>query len=653
MFSILPPELVLSVFSYLPIPAIHSLQLASKEYDTFIRTNQSTIYHHAAVVHGFISSTAVGFDQLSSSGYSFRMLDGLCSSWKAFCRRHTQQEKSWKGKGPSRVVSYTATGTNVHRIKVDERNRFVIASTGLRQTQNPVPALIVSDMKDTDKILWSLPSTYIKEYAHIEYQNGYLIFDRLGDRKEVWRLATLKDPSPLPPDIDVEKPPIPYAQKQQLVASLEAATAYAHTYPHGHFVPHALLEMPSRTRAFRFFYPTLLVGGYDHAFCYDVPTRKLVQTVSSVQTPQVNGERLATLGDLNYVEVSPRHVFICGEHSLRVFSRESGGCVFDMPSTAKSYARRTFRVLGVGKDADDELVARDRLEVYSDRERGSWDLVGINQGMVASLKTVEVEPEPEPEDHRMWLDEFVAVHVSACGNHLVALLSSSRIVIVRNFLLIPLSSVQAQKESSIQVDFGTQYCAARYLTFEKGRVVCASSVGLFIVDVNEILASPSLTSSELQVQVYRIPEFNVLSLLSRVSCLQLSDSGLYLTWRKERLRTRIWNGRGNPSEKNGDFNAIASVEEPGSDAEDVPMSASDDSHQDTFPLCKQLEEEEFFETEVGFRMLMESEGTHLILPNGDMFVSTISVDAGDELEELESNCTVCGVDFAVWEPEEV
>ncbi|KAF9255896.1 hypothetical protein L218DRAFT_937214 [Marasmius fiardii PR-910] len=646
MLSHLPPELVLFVLAHLPIPAIHCLQLASNEYDTFIRTHQSTIYHNAAVVHEHIPSATVGIDKLGSLGYSYRIIDGLCGSWKRFCQRRAQLEKSWKGKAPSRVISYPATGENVHRIKIDEQNRIIIVSTGLRQTEHSTPALIVSDMKDKEKILWSLPSTYVKEYAHIEYQNGFLIFDRLAGQKEVWRLASVKDPSPLPPDVNAENPPLPYAQKNQLVASMEAAAAYTHTYPHGHFVPHALLQMPRRTRAFRFVYPTLLVGGYDHAFCYDVPTRKLVQTITSVQVPEVNGERMSPLGDTNYVEVSPRHVFICGVASLRVFSRETGGCIFDIPSAAKSYARRVISVPGVGKEADAGDVERDRCEM---RQRGSWSLVGITKGMVASLKTVDVEP--EPEDHRMWLDEFIAVHISSCGNHLVGMLSSSRLVIVRNFPSVPLFSVETQRESSIQVNLGTQFCAARYLAFEKGRVVCTTSSGLFIVDVNEFL-SPCPPSPP-HIQVYRIAEFNVFPLLSRVSCLQLSDSGLYLTWNKGRLRTRIWNGRGNVYYSDPDEDSSSGVgaedEEEFFDAQAGPDSNLAQEDEDMYPVCKDLEEQEFFETEVGFRMLMETEGRHLRLPNGNMMVSTITVDVGQEEEEDGPRSTVCGVDFAVWE----
>ena len=75
-------------------------------------------------------------------------------------RRRFQLEKSWGGKAPSKLVSYPATGNIVHRIKVDEKNGLIITSTGFSETpeERTGPALIVSDMKHPDKVLWSLPS---------------------------------------------------------------------------------------------------------------------------------------------------------------------------------------------------------------------------------------------------------------------------------------------------------------------------------------------------------------------------------------------------------------------------------------------------------------------------------------------------------------
>ncbi|RXW18351.1 hypothetical protein EST38_g7513 [Candolleomyces aberdarensis] len=80
------------------------------------------------------------------------------------------------------------TNEKVHRIKVDERNGFFLTTTR-------VGGLVVRDM-ESEKVLWELPKTYVRAYAHLEYESGYIIFDRLDGSKEVWRSSSI---NPLQP----------------------------------------------------------------------------------------------------------------------------------------------------------------------------------------------------------------------------------------------------------------------------------------------------------------------------------------------------------------------------------------------------------------------------------------------------------------------
>lgn len=64
-------------------------------------------------------------------------------------RRQLEIERGWRGKAPSVVRELSATGTVVHRIKVDYELGFVITT---RQTGG----LFVCDIKN-DRILWALP----------------------------------------------------------------------------------------------------------------------------------------------------------------------------------------------------------------------------------------------------------------------------------------------------------------------------------------------------------------------------------------------------------------------------------------------------------------------------------------------------------------
>lgn len=108
---------------------------------------------------------------------------------------------------------------------------------------------------------------------------------------------------------------------------------------HGLFKPWALLKMPMPSLAFRFVYPTLIVACWDQMYLWDVPTGMLIQTIAETQ------DGVATRGDINYIEVSPRHAFICGSNLLRIFSRELGKCVLDIPSTQFSFADWSYSLI--------------------------------------------------------------------------------------------------------------------------------------------------------------------------------------------------------------------------------------------------------------------------------------------------------------------
>lgn len=157
----------------------------------------------------------------------------------------------------------------------------------------------------------------MRAWAHVEYGHGFLIFDRFGEYKEVWRLATHMGTeactSACAPDV------------LQLGHSVFAEQRNPSSDLRGHFKPWALLRSPEWGRAFRFVYPTLLVGSFSKAYLFDVESGLLVQTVENTQ--QVDG---VPLGEIHYVEVSALHVFICGSVELRAFNRKDGRLAFRM-----------------------------------------------------------------------------------------------------------------------------------------------------------------------------------------------------------------------------------------------------------------------------------------------------------------------------------
>jgi hypothetical protein len=68
-------------------------------------------------------------------------------------RRRYDIDRSWSAKGPSTITPHTATGTSVHRIKVDEKAGYIL-------TTKFDGGLTVTDLEE-EVVLWSLPKVRI------------------------------------------------------------------------------------------------------------------------------------------------------------------------------------------------------------------------------------------------------------------------------------------------------------------------------------------------------------------------------------------------------------------------------------------------------------------------------------------------------------
>ncbi|KAJ7064614.1 hypothetical protein C8F01DRAFT_1127462 [Mycena amicta] len=432
----LPPELTISILSHLPISSLATLCKTSRAWNALIQTNESTIYQNAAIRH-FSVPPSTTFDDLES--VLSRPAVAGTHDWKSFCQRQLRIEQSWLGKGPL----------------VDERRGFIISTGSSRD-----PGLRVVDM-ESGELAWSLPEGYVCSYAHCEYDEGYIVFNRAGtsSEKEVWRLVD--------DCVDGNESHATYAPPDE--AQLRAA-ALQNSNPSytRQFIPWALLKPPSSTvhRAFRFAYPTLIAA-----------------SDSALRQKAEDGGM----------------AFVCGSLALCGFSRASGQCVLDIPSSQYSYADNSYAF-----EADGQA---------------GWMRSAV-------LKPQKIVHRYTPAREGTLLDKFTAVHVSECGAHLVALLASSRLVIIP-FFHRAIDGHKTVREIALDVQVGSPRGESRYLAFQNGRIGVSTATGIYILtlDFESTLHAPA------QIIVTRAAWFNcALGWLNSISCLQLGPTGVYFNW---------------------------------------------------------------------------------------------------------------------------
>ncbi|KAI0365572.1 hypothetical protein BV20DRAFT_1038856 [Pilatotrama ljubarskyi] len=504
--DVLPTELVLRVLSYLPLQSLRNVRLIARRWNDFFTTNQSTIYHHAALLHHFVDS----LDTLLPQAKEARCLKFLqdVPDWYQYCRKYFQLQKNWTGAGVGGTPEfYGGHPYDVHRIKVDEKHGLVI-------TTHEFGGLTVFDMETTE-VLWRLGTGYVRRYAHCEYENGFLIFDRIGISKEVWRLETLYDAAEEP----VACPP----DEAQMNAWQDASLQYSASSPRGHFRPWALIDTPEFGRAYRFVYPGLLVAGLRKAYVWDVRTGQLILEVDNVQGDNA-------VGDINYVELSAKHVFVCSSSALRVFSRENQSMVLEIPSY--------------------QLVYSDvRLAVKLDR-------AVARHGIASAGEIVYLPGEPTLTTalYTASYAEFSSVHVSRDGADIVAQLSDSRLIVIRDFMRVARGEVPLEKAT---LEIGKTLPQRQsmdehfsiYLAFEHGRAGVVTTSGIYVLTLDPThhgVLDPDRAARENPnripraaidagvsapyIRIAALPYYSDRRQLAKVTCVQMTETKMFFVW---------------------------------------------------------------------------------------------------------------------------
>ncbi|KAI6155213.1 hypothetical protein BKA82DRAFT_4010826 [Pisolithus tinctorius] len=206
------------------------------------------------------------------------------------CRRELRIEWGW---GPPCIEDLPASGTSVHRIKVDEDLGLVI-TTGQRGR------FLVTDLEGNTPLCGLLPVS-----------KHFLIFHKVKPLLTAFGNLTLLN---------------------TLTANMITGTSYstdttiARKFGAVCSMPWALLRMPENTRAFRLSHLTLLASGVENAYLWDASQGRLVETISSIQSRH----HRQTLDHIHYEGANDKYAFICDSNQLRMFERSGGARVYDL-----------------------------------------------------------------------------------------------------------------------------------------------------------------------------------------------------------------------------------------------------------------------------------------------------------------------------------
>jgi len=383
--------------------------------------------------------------------------------------------------------------------------------------------------------------------AHCEYDEGYLVFNRLNNYKEVWRrrIDVLGVPADAWPSEPHNKPDL-----RMIEAYLAARDKYLDPSRdedpdliRGQFVPWACLltaEDPEEDPGFQLTRGTLLVSGASSAFLYGIEKAELQQTI------QVHP---AGFGELRYVDVSEHHVFMAGTFQLNVYDRASGSCVLNIPSGRLPWGfyanpENQWRCTGEPFNHGELHFRRADSPNWAYREdyfhAGGWFVI---------LKSI--------------LAYTLLVNVSSCGKHLAILTLSNRIILIQDFWRLLTPSQVALHDIVKQVDLYTEQPSLAmegYFAFNRGKVAVVGAHGIFALILDSVLdqlGEIDLPPKDVSLQIsqqtssehkpswpnlrFRQVQFDDLTIVSTdmISCLQLTETKLFVSvlsegWVEER-----------------------------------------------------------------------------------------------------------------------
>lgn len=245
---------------------------------------------HNASVSGY-------FDDVSDFGALCKKVWTLDRCWGMHRSDDADQEQRPRRRVELRPEVHplrpTGTQEDVHRIKLDPFDQCVIV-TGRHGGVRSLDAI-------TGDLLWSISPSETRDYPHLEFSEGYMVFDRLGA----------------------------YAVRSQLTAGIGHFEVWrserllgdlSEEARRGAFRRYTILTTAHPVRAYRFQYPTLVCSTLDgFVLQFDVPQKTLTHSFA------VSGGVNEGL-NVNYIDFDDNFIFLVGNgcDAVTVLHRETG-----------------------------------------------------------------------------------------------------------------------------------------------------------------------------------------------------------------------------------------------------------------------------------------------------------------------------------------
>ncbi|WVO14733.1 hypothetical protein L204_102371 [Cryptococcus depauperatus] len=537
----LGPSVLLQVFHNLPLQDLCHCSLVSPAWKLLIDQYSTSIFRGLAERIGISEKRLKGLKSIETGSLISACFDlchadprilsrdgGFRIDWRGVCEDTIVTRKNWRS-GRARNGWLTPDRNTIWRIKVDpeEQVLYSVSRVDGIQSSSANPA---ADQSLLFEYIDAAP------YSHMEFTSGYIIFN-VG-------LINSYEVHLTPPAVQRLTPnqrrALPLADESEMYGS-----GYSHTLgirwerkassndvpPRGHLTYYKTIRPPTDCWAFRARVdrecqeeerPVVGLAGEQAIYIYGLADGGLESI--PIRSPLLRS-------GINYIEFDDDHVFICGRHSVHIYSRKTKQLVLTLPSVSPVDATVNIHT------AYCSSFPKEPINVILPTFEGAARVAKVN--LKGSCSSKEHFRSQQMTLSRSVLSDrrgFTACHYTSsdlfCAHH------GGTLWVLRDYKLVLALESEEKRQTALSknllpIMFGS---SINQLYTNEERVVFNTNSQLFILDTSALPRPPydmPFTSSSSD----SYPPIPLLSLLDvhpkglkQSSCLQMDGAKIYLVY---------------------------------------------------------------------------------------------------------------------------